>query len=374
MIESAREFFCGGAFMPHGHCYFWNPGITFLHVASDALIFLAYTTIPVTLLYMVRKRKDIPFDWMFLCFGTFIVACGTTHLMEIWNLWHSAYWLSGIIKAVTAAASIGTAALLIRLVPTVRALPSLDVIRRSEEKLRAQAAELSAANKELEAFCYSVSHDLRAPLRSIDGFSQTLLDDEGASLSDGGRDALRRVRSATQRMGQLIDDMLSLSRVTRQELVRAPVDLSGMACEVLEELRVATSGRLVIPVVHEGMAAEGDRTLLRVVMTNLIGNAWKFTSKTKGARIEVGARRDAEGTVFFVKDNGAGFDMEYVNKLFGAFQRLHAASDFPGTGVGLATVHRIIHRHGGRVWAEGVEGKGATFFFTLPSSSADKIV
>ena len=236
-----------------------------------------------------------------------------------------------------------------------------------EMRVAERTAELAAVNKELEAFSYSVSHDLRAPLRSIDGFSQALLEDYAERLDDQARDYLNRVRAATQRMGLLIDDMLTLSRVTRAEMQRGTVDLSLLAEDVLEELQKTEPGRKVEWRIEPGLAAEGDTQLLRVALLNLLGNAWKYTARQPQPRIEFGAVRNADGTrEFFVRDNGAGFDMRYAGKLFGAFQRLHTASEFPGTGIGLATVQRIINRHRGQVRAEGVPGRGATFYFTLP--------
>lgn len=243
-------------------------------------------------------------------------------------------------------------------------------IRRLNKDLEGRAAELSEANRELESFSYSVSHDLRAPLRSIDGFSQAVLEDEGDRLSAESRQNLHKVRAATQRMGMLIDDMLTLSRVTRKELVFGQVDMTALAADILDELRRADDARAVEAVIAPGMAVRGDAILLRAALTNLIGNAWKFTGKTGAARIEIGTEKGGSETVFFVRDNGAGFDMAYAAKLFGVFQRLHAATDFPGTGIGLATVQRIIQRHGGRVWAEGKPGEGAVFRFVIPESSS----
>ena len=234
-----------------------------------------------------------------------------------------------------------------------------------EQRVVDRTAELAAANKELEAFSYSVSHDLRAPLRSIDGFSRIVLEDYAAKLDDAGRDSLNRIRVAAQRMGQLIDDMLNLSRVNRAELRRELVDLSALVREVVIELRRHEPTRAVALTVVDGLTTRADLRLLRIVLVNLLGNAWKFTGKCAAPRIEVGAVRDAQPATYFVTDNGAGFDETYAGKLFGAFQRLHTTEQFAGTGIGLATVQRIIHRHGGRVWAESVVGEGATFFFTL---------
>ncbi len=225
--------------------------------------------------------------------------------------------------------------------------------------------ELTAVNKEMESFSYSVSHDLRAPLRSMDGFSLVLLEDYSDKLDEQGKDYLQRVRSATQRMGMLIDDMLSLSRVTRSEMKRELVDLSSLVQSIAAELQKSQSTCQVEFIIAPGLTANGDARLLRILLENLLGNAWKFTGTHPKARIEFGTTQVDGEQVFFIRDDGVGFDMKYADKLFGVFQRLHGASEFPGTGVGLATVQRIVHRHGGRVWAEGEVEKGATFYFTL---------
>jgi two-component system sensor histidine kinase/response regulator len=235
-----------------------------------------------------------------------------------------------------------------------------ELVRRQAAELEDKNRELASLNQELQAFSYSVSHDLRAPLRSIDGFSQALLEDCGPMLDETGQDHVQRVRQSVRRMTQLIDGMLELSRVTRSELRRERVDLSAIVRGVVGRLR-AHDDRAVEVACADDLVAIGDPRLLEIVIDNLLRNAWKFTGKCDEPCIEVGRERGA----FFVRDNGAGFDMAYASKLFAAFQRLHAASDYEGTGIGLATVQRIVHRHGGRIWAEGETGKGATFYFTL---------
>ena len=237
-----------------------------------------------------------------------------------------------------------------------------------ERRVTERTAEIEAVNRNLESFSYSVSHDLRTPLRAIDGFSQALLEDYASTLDEQGKDFLQRVRAATQHMGHLIDDLLVLSRVTRSEMRREPANLSALAESVIDELQHAEPQRRVEITVEPDLQAVGDPQLLRIVLTNLLSNAWKFTGRQPQPRIEFGALRDAAGVpTYFVRDNGAGFDMAYADKLFGAFQRLHSPSEFPGTGIGLATVQRIVQRHGGQVRAEGLPGQGATFFFTLPA-------
>jgi DNA-binding response OmpR family regulator len=255
-----------------------------------------------------------------------------------------------------------------------------ELLRKDREAFEARAArelaetraslvaELERKNKELEAFSYSVSHDLRAPLRSIHGFSHALLEDYAGSLDDTGRQYLNRLAAAAERMGELIDDLLELSRVGRAELNRHRVDLAESARAVVADLRGREPGRTIDVQIHDELVVEGDRQLLRAALENLIGNAWKFTSRRPDAHVWVGAEQRDGGRVFFVRDDGAGFDARYQEKLFHPFQRLHRLDEFPGTGIGLATVHRIIDRHGGRIWAESTLGQGATFYFTIPAA------
>lgn len=237
---------------------------------------------------------------------------------------------------------------------------------KTEQALLQRTAELETANQELRAFSYSVSHDLRTPLRGIAGFSHALEEDYGDKLDETAKNYLARVRAATQQMGQIIDDLLSLSQVTRQELKKESVDLSQMAKEILHELQTKDPDRQNAFVITPHILAQGDHGLLKVVMINLLGNAWKYTSKHPKATIEFGLINQDDEAIYYVRDDGVGFDMRYVHKLFNPFQRLHAPSDFPGTGIGLATVARIIRRHGGHIWAEAEIEKGATFYFTLP--------
>jgi PAS domain S-box-containing protein len=238
-------------------------------------------------------------------------------------------------------------------------------IKNLNENLLRHATELAAINKELEAFSYSVSHDLRAPLRSIDGFSQALLEDYSDKLDEEGKDYLIRVRKATQHMGHIIDDLLKLSRITRRPIDKEKVNLSDISKSIIDDLQKNESDRKVKLSIEDDLTAMGDEQLLRMALENLIGNAWKFTSKKSSAKIEVGKAKKNNKDVFFVRDNGSGFDMKYVDKLFIPFQRLHSDDEFEGIGIGLGIVNRIIHRHGGEIWAEGKEGEGATFYFSI---------
>lgn len=625
--------------MPHGYCYLWNPSLVWLHVISDAVIALSYFTISVTLLWFVRRRRDLPFSWIFILFVTFIAACDSTHVMEIWNLWHADYWLAGALKAVTATASIGTAILLVPLVPKILELPSpvqwihanaalqkevlerreleldlrvsesnyrdqaellelthdaifvrslegkilywsrgaeqmygwqkeeargkishdllhaqfpmprieierivrekgfwegeliqtrrdgavltvssrwalrtdmrgrplsilmvnrditqrkkeqekfrnllelapdamvivnragwiqlvnaqteklfgysreeligqqveilvphrfqgghtahrnqysrepharpmdagLDLYgrrkdgtefpveislsplgsgegtlissairdvterRRAEETLERNRvevlrsnAELAAANKELESFSYSVSHDLRAPLRHIDGFARILKEEHSAELSPDGLRYLERILHGASHMGRLVDDLLNLARIGRKEFTRHKTDLNHVVRQAMTDVPAEASDREIEWHIEPLPEMYCDPGLLRLVFSNLLSNAVKFTRTRKPAVIEVGTRECDGMTSLFVRDNGVGFDLKYADKLFGVFQRLHRQEDFEGTGVGLATVQRIIHRHGGEIRAESQTDQGATFFFTLGPQS-----
>jgi light-regulated signal transduction histidine kinase (bacteriophytochrome) len=246
-----------------------------------------------------------------------------------------------------------------------------EIVQRNQEigtlneELKHHVLQLEAANRELEAFSYSVSHDLRAPLRSVAGFSQVLFEDYADKLDAEGRDSLERILSATHRMGRLIDDLLNLSRVSRAEMRREEVKLSDVAVKIADMLRRTQPERQAEFIIAEGLVAQGDEHLLAVVLENLLGNAWKFTGKNPRTIIEFGVTQHEGKQAYFVKDNGAGFDMSYAGKMFSPFQRLHSVNEFPGTGIGLATVKRIISRHGGEVWIEGEIDKGTTVYFTL---------
>lgn len=347
-------------FIPHGHCYLWTPSLVILHAGSDALIGLAYVAIPIALLMVVRQRRDLPFSWMFVLFGVFIVACGLTHLVEIWNIWNSNYWFSGGVKFVTAAASIPTAYMLFRLLPSIRSMPTRD------DLLYANRA-LENANYELDQFSSAVSHDLRAPLRRMSGFSEALKNNHSGQLDEQGQHYLDRIQEASDGMESIIDDLLALSQLQREALKNEAVDLSRIAERVVTELREADPERRVEVDIQSGLTLQGDANMLTIALKNLLSNAWKFSKEQSQARIRVGATTIEGRRVIFVQDNGVGFDMSLANKLFDPFQRLHGESRYPGTGIGLTIVDRIIRKHGGEIWPESRKGKGSTFYFTTES-------
>lgn len=300
-----------------------------------------------------QKTDDLLFAVLAFLFG---LAGLWFFLSQIWN---ASWWVWHFLRLAAYICVLGVVVL--RYQQTEMALSA------SRQSLEHRVNELAAANQELEAFSYSVSHDLRAPIRSIDGFSQALLDDYVERLDEMGLDYLRRIKNSSRQMGRLIDGLLDLYRVMRKPLSYQPLDLSRMCSGIVEEFRQAERERWVECRIAPGLQAQGDPNLMRLVLEHLLGNAWKFTNKTSAPFIEVGRspeKRDGK-PIFFVKDNGVGFDMTYADKLFDAFQRLHTPAEFPGCGIGLATVHRIITRHGGTVWAEGEVGKGATFYFSI---------
>ena len=396
MDELLSTFGATAGFMPHGHCYLWTPALLWTFVAAEGIIVLSYFSIPFGLMYLVRQRPDFRFGWIGTLFSLFIFACGATHLMGIWTIWNPDYWVDAALRVVTAAVSLLAAVLLWPLIPRVLGQPSIrqledaigqlqaEVARRtaaeaelalSNQALQQRSHQLDAANQELQAFAYSVSHDLRAPLRGIDGWSLALAEDYGHQLDATARGYLQTIRGETQRMGRLIEDMLVLSRVIRSDVRSEPVDLTALAQAVAGRLQQEMPGRRFEFEIQPGLAATGDARLLEIALSNLFGNAAKFTAGRDTARIAFGAEARTDGAApggkvaYFVRDNGAGFDMAHAGRLFGPFQRLHTASEFPGTGIGLATVQRIVHRHRGRIWAAAKVDQGATFHFTLGDPS-----
>jgi len=369
--------------LPHGYCFSWDPGILWLLVISDSLIALAYFSIPVALWVFVQRRADLQFKWIFLMFGMFIMACGITHVMDVWTIWKPDYWLDGAIRAYTAIISIATAALLWPLLPRALALPSPSELERINAELQAEVAmrtaaeqDLRLANKalreqvaELEAVSYAISHDLRAPLRHLDGYGTILLQEHSASLDDAGRKYLGRMVDSARHLGELVDGLLTFTRSGSVALSLQPVDTEQLVKTVLRTLMADAPQSGVEIDVTALPTVTADPMLMSSVFMNLIDNALKYSRGRNPARIAIGVAKESQDEVsFFVRDNGAGFDMRYADRLFGVFQRLHHPHEFEGTGVGLANVRRIVARHGGRVWAESKVGEGATFFFSISRS------
>lgn len=335
-------------------------GMLRLQVASDALIAVAYLLILIVLLYISWRRRDLRFNWMILCFGAFLAASSLTHVMSAWDAWGAPPWLETGVRVVAALASVPTVILLWRSLPNILALPSQRQLRDANESL-------ARANRELEAFTASVSHDLRSPLTTIAG-QAGMLELSMPNASEDQKRRLQRIQRSVRQMSELIEALLVLSRISRHTLHREIVDVSTLAESIVLELRQKDPGRTIEVTVQPNMRVHGDRRLLQDLFQNLIANAWKFTSKTAAPRIEIGQSQHGPMATLFVRDNGAGFDMTHEQKLFKPFQRLHGAADFEGSGIGLATVARIIDRHGGRIWAEGKPNGGAVFYFTLPTA------
>ncbi len=367
------------------NCGVWSPVHGWIYIISDVLIWLAYFAIPVLLGFFVYKKniEDIPFKTVLVLFIVFILACGFTHLMDAAIFWWPAYKLSALLRAGTAVVSLVTVGSLIKVVPAVLELKSPAYLEKQIEartralqevndQLHAEMVErkkasdhLRASNQELMAFSYSVSHDLRAPLRSIHGFSQALLEDYSDRLDGEAQDFLNRICNASSRMGELIDDMLKLSKISRNEITLEAVNLSSLAHEVISSLIQRDPNIKATFDIEDNLMTKGDRKLLKIALENLIGNAVKYSSRNPFARVQFKKQISESGeTEFFIKDNGVGFDMAFADKLFRAFQRLHEG-EFDGSGIGLATVKRIIMKHGGTIRVEAKTDEGATFYFTL---------
>lgn len=358
MLEIHASWFGSDPFLPHGYSYAWTPGVLWMQVIADALIAAVCLTMPFALLYVARRRSDLPFDWRVVCFGIFILACGLTHVMAILNVWQTHYWLEGAIKVAAALTSVPSAALLWRSLPDILSLPSQRQLKDANESL-------ARANRELEAFTASVSHDLRSPLTTIAG--QAGLLELGLTDAHGEQKRrLARIQGSVKHMSELIDALLELSRISRHTLHRQNIDVTALAAQIVQELRHDDPARQVDVTIQPQMNVHGDPRLIGDLLQNLLANAWKFTSKTADARIDVGLARSGRMATLHVRDNGAGFDMAYEQKLFKPFQRLHGSAEFDGFGIGLATVARIVDRHGGRIWGEGKPNAGAVFYFTLP--------
>lgn len=414
-LQNLHNFFYSGNFIPHGHCYLWNPELVSLHILSDVLIALSYYSIPITLVYFIRKRKDIPFKNIFLLFGAFIISCGTTHIMEVWTLWHPNYWFSGALKALTALISLYTALTLIPLVPRALALPSpaqlettnqaliMEIIERkrveqelrqykehleeivqtrtaelesanaqlqqeivqrqqSQDKMVGLLKELRSANQELNDFAYVVSHDLKAPLRGITSLSEWLLADYGEEFDSEGKKMVNLMISRVQRLHQLIDDILKYSRVGRAKVEKKNINLNKLLSELVEVLNIPENIKVEIP--NQLPTIFCDKTRIEQLFQNLISNAIKFIDKPEGL-IKISYVDEGEYYKFNVADNGIGIESQYFEKIFQLFQKLTSLQDSDSTGVGLALVKKIVELHDGKVWVESEVGVGSNFVFTI---------
>ena len=359
-----HELFRADEFMPHATCYLRNPRMILLHVTSDLVIGISYVCISTTLAYLVWKAsRDIPFHWMFLAFGLFIVTCGFTHFMEVWTVWKPVYWLAGYVKLICGIASAATALALFPLVPKVFAL--IDSVRMSEER----RAKLEMANQDLEAFAYSVSHDLRAPLRAIRGFSAAIREDFHKDLPSEAQKYFEQITNSSDRMDALIQDMLHYGRVSRAEVELVPVSLDETVAEAKEALEadIAQSrAEIVVPKSLPEVRAHSG--LLTQVLVNLLSNAIKFVPTGVQPRIQITALAQDGVVRLTVLDNGIGVPPEYRQKIFGVFERLHPADEYPGTGIGLAIVQKAVSRMEGKVGMDSLPEGGSCFWIELPKA------
>jgi len=376
-------------FMPHGHCYFWKPGILWLSVVSDSLITLAYSSIPAALIYFVRRRKDLAFNWIFVMFGVFILSCGATHAMEVWTVWNGTYRLSAVIKLITALSSVGTAIVLWPLVPKALALPSPAQLEQVNSELRLQVRErervegeiralnseletkvqerteqLRRSNQSLEEFAYVASHDLQEPLRMVGSYVQLLGRRYGDKLGEDGGEYIHYAEDGAKRMQGLINDLLEYSRVGRWETSPESIDAREALAEALHGLEapVRESGAQITGESLPRVCCRGGE--LTRVFQNLISNAIKYRG-TDTPRVVVTADRQDGDWLISVRDNGIGIEKQHFDKLFKMFGRLHPRDKYPGSGMGLAICKKIVEGQGGRIWVESKPGRGSTFCFTL---------
>ncbi len=353
-------------FMPHATCYLRNPQMIWLHVSSDLVIGISYVCISTTLAFLVWKAsRDIPFHWMFLAFGLFIVTCGFTHFMEVWTVWQPVYWLAGYVKLICGIASAATALALFPLVPKVFAL--INSVRLSERR----KADLESANHDLEAFAYTVSHDLRAPLRAIQGYATAFDLDFEKDLQPEAKKYLARISEASKRMESLLSDMLQYSRVSRTEIQLSPVSLQSAIGDATRELQAdinQSQAEMVLePPLPDVIA---NTMLLTQVLSNLLSNALKFVPNGIRPRVQVRAREHDGFVRVSVTDNGIGIPPEYREKIFGVFQRLHTEEEYPGTGIGLAIVQKAMLRMNGRVGVDSPSAGGSCFWIELPKADS----
>jgi signal transduction histidine kinase len=383
VFESIQHFFSADGFMPHGMCYLWRPDIMSLHIVSDGLISLAYFSIPLTLLAFVRARKDLVFDWMFVCFAVFIVACGATHVMDIWVIWHPVYWLSGAIKAITALASVPTAILLVKLMPSALKLPSPSTLQASNAKLEREIADrqrieqqLVSANRLKSEFLASMSHELRTPLNGIIGFTELMIDGKAGALNEVQKECVNYTLISGRHLLQLINDVLDLSKIESGKMVLNVecFDLKTAVDEVMVVANQLASKKAITIEQHLAVSCDSvtlDRQKFKQVLFNLVSNAVKFTRE--GGHVSLDVVTESTGVLRAqIRDSGIGIKPEDLDQLFVEFQRLDSGSGTApeGTGLGLALTKRLIDLQRGRITVESEWGRGSQFTVLLPLDAA----
>lgn len=382
-------------FMPHGHCYLWQDEVLWLHLIGDGLTVLAYFLIPAMLIYFVRVRKDLRYRTIFYLFGAFIISCGTTHLISVYTIWEPIYRLESLVKLLTGIISMSTTAYMLILLPKAKRIPTVEQLeavnhelaeevishrttmqelQASQVELQRRLSELKALNDELEGFIYSVSHDLRAPIRHVNSHAlqleEALASDE-PEAPEAVQMYLNDIKYTAKRMGGMMDELLNFSRGRNQPLTMERIDLDDVVKSAQAEALFALPKHDIEWHITELPTIQGDYNMIHRVFENLLSNAIKFTGKAETPRIDISVEEKPQTFEVSVRDNGAGFNMKYKEKLFGLFQRLHKQSDYPGYGVGLANVKRIIERHGGAIEGRGERGKGAEFILTFPKPQSD---
>lgn len=381
LIHFFRHLFDTSGYVRRGECGGWTPGLDWLQNVSDLLIWGAYVAIPFVLLYYARHRKELPFRHLFWLFGLFIAACGTTHLMSYVTTMYPAYRLEGVIKLVTAVASWGTVIAIAAIAPKALAMRMPEELEREiearekvqtdlallNEDLLARTREVEAANRELEGFNHIVAHDLRSPLRAIVYSSRTVMEDAPEELDPEIRYRLGRLSQSALRMSALVDDLLEFSRLGRYEIERISCNLSQLAEEVAQDVKEEFPSASFE--IQPDLRVDADPRLLSLALYNLLENASKYAREGVQAKIRIDQIETEKGTAIRIADNGIGFDMTYIDKIFEPFERLHR-EEIPGTGIGLANVRRVIERHGGLLWATSIPGTGSEFFFTIHGVAA----
>lgn len=395
-LDTLSALFDTSELTPHGYCLSWNPPLVWLHVFSDGLIAASYYSIPIALIFLVYKRRDLAYKPVFTLFALFILACGTTHVFSVWVLWEPDYVTEGGIKALTAMVSVATAAALWPIIPQVLALPNPAQLRQAnaylereiserqaaesavrslnqslERRVQVRTEELREKNRQLEYFAYVASHDLREPIRMINSYLQLIDEHYGDRFDEDGHEFLTFAREGGERMNELTDGLLDFARLGSSKTDIRPVAVDDVLDEVMNSLHQAidASGAEIrrdsMPAIH------ADRVMIQQVFQNLIENAIKYRSPDRPCRIHLTAEQNPEGWLFEVRDNGIGVPEHGVQRIFQMFQRLHTREEYPGTGMGLAICRDIVQRHGGRIWVDAAPEGGSSFKFTLGSSTVE---